>query len=110
MGRPSASWARGTSSWCPAKWHEVRPAIASFLAAAGPREGLCRLWVFCSCRYYVKSVKKPKERAALSLAVRVGSAQEEEHERGIAHITEHLCAISWIADIMHACMHTLPRA
>ena len=38
----------------------------------------------------MRSVNKPKERAALALAIRIGSVQEEEHERGIAHITEHL--------------------
>ena len=39
---------------------------------------------------------KPKERAALALAVRIGSVQEEEHERGIAHIVEHL----WVSIIL----------
>ena len=33
---------------------------------------------------------KPKDRAALALAVNVGSLVEEEHERGVAHILEHL--------------------
>ena len=43
-----------------------------------------------SCRYYVRAVKKPKDRASIALAVRIGSVVEEEHERGIAHIVEHL--------------------
>ncbi|KAK3161034.1 hypothetical protein QOZ80_1BG0070790 [Eleusine coracana subsp. coracana] len=40
--------------------------------------------------YYVRSNPKPRMRAALSLAVKVGSVVEEEHERGVAHIVEHL--------------------
>ncbi|KAG2437776.1 hypothetical protein HYH02_011151 [Chlamydomonas schloesseri] len=41
-------------------------------------------------KYYVRHCAKPKGRAALALAVRVGSIVEEEDERGIAHIVEHL--------------------
>eukprot|EP00963_Diacronema_lutheri_P003130 scaffold261_cov336-Pavlova_lutheri.AAC.45 len=40
--------------------------------------------------YYVRHNRKPKARAALSLVVGVGSAVEEEGERGVAHILEHL--------------------
>ncbi|KAI5001139.1 zinc protease PQQL-like [Hordeum vulgare subsp. vulgare] len=40
--------------------------------------------------YYVRSNPKPRMRAALSLAVKVGSVAEEEDERGVAHIVEHL--------------------
>uniref|UniRef100_A0A0D9YAI7 Peptidase M16 N-terminal domain-containing protein n=1 Tax=Oryza glumipatula TaxID=40148 RepID=A0A0D9YAI7_9ORYZ len=40
--------------------------------------------------YYVRSNPKPRMRAALSLAVKVGSVVEEEDERGVAHIVEHL--------------------
>ncbi|XP_047252548.1 zinc protease PQQL-like isoform X2 [Capsicum annuum] len=40
--------------------------------------------------YYVRSNCKPKMRAALALAVKVGSVLEEEEERGVAHIVEHL--------------------
>lgn len=41
-------------------------------------------------RYYVRPNKKPVDRAALALVVRVGSVVEEEEERGCAHICEHL--------------------
>ncbi|RDX96961.1 Zinc protease PQQL-like protein, partial [Mucuna pruriens] len=41
-------------------------------------------------RYYVRCNSKPLMRAALALAVRVGSVLEEEDERGVAHIVEHL--------------------
>lgn len=41
-------------------------------------------------RYYVRRCAKPKQRAAIALAVRVGSVVEEEGERGVAHILEHL--------------------
>ncbi|GBG85044.1 hypothetical protein CBR_g39508 [Chara braunii] len=40
--------------------------------------------------YYVRKNSKPKQRAALALGVRVGSVHEEDHERGVAHIIEHL--------------------
>nr|XP_029119433.1 zinc protease PQQL-like isoform X4 [Elaeis guineensis] len=40
--------------------------------------------------YYVRSNPKPRMRAALALAVKVGSVLEEEEERGVAHIVEHL--------------------
>lgn len=40
--------------------------------------------------YYVRSNPKPHMRAALALAVKVGSVNEEEAERGVAHIAEHL--------------------
>ncbi|KAL8039469.1 hypothetical protein ABFS82_10G042000 [Erythranthe guttata] len=40
--------------------------------------------------YYVRANSKPKMRAALALAVKVGSVLEEEEERGVAHIVEHL--------------------
>ncbi|KAL9153344.1 hypothetical protein ABFS82_10G042100 [Erythranthe guttata] len=40
--------------------------------------------------YYVSTNSTPKKRAALSLVVNVGSVLEEEEERGVAHIVEHL--------------------
>lgn len=44
----------------------------------------------CGIRYYVRAAKKPKDRAAVSLVVKAGSVLEEEAERGVAHIVEHL--------------------
>jgi predicted Zn-dependent peptidase len=41
-------------------------------------------------RYFVGQCKKPEKRAALALAVDVGSVFENEEERGVAHIVEHL--------------------
>nr|KYP67514.1 putative zinc protease pqqL [Cajanus cajan] len=41
-------------------------------------------------RYYVRCNSKPRMRAALALAVKAGSVLEEEDERGVAHIVEHL--------------------
>ncbi|GLT32236.1 hypothetical protein SLA2020_069160 [Shorea laevis] len=40
--------------------------------------------------YYVRRNPKPKMRAALFLAVQAGSVLEEEEERGVAHMVEHL--------------------
>jgi len=41
-------------------------------------------------RYTIKVNKKPENRIAYRLLVNVGSVQEEEHERGLAHFTEHM--------------------
>ncbi len=40
--------------------------------------------------YYVKENPYDKEKASLRLVVRVGSLQEEESERGLAHFLEHM--------------------
>jgi predicted Zn-dependent peptidase len=40
--------------------------------------------------YYVAESQKPKDHAALALCVDVGSIAEEEEERGVAHVVEHL--------------------
>ena len=42
------------------------------------------------CRYYVRHCNKPKNRAALALAVNIGSIVEEDDEQGLAHVVEHL--------------------
>ena len=64
------------------KWDNVLP--------VGPadrhRQGVLSNWM----RYYVHRAQKPKDRAALALAVDVGSVAEEEYERGVAHSVEHL--------------------
>jgi len=44
----------------------------------------------CGLTYYVKANGKPARRVALQLAVRTGSVNEEDHERGMAHMIEHL--------------------
>ena len=41
-------------------------------------------------RYYVKTCAKPQKRAALALAIKIGSAVEQDDEQGVAHIVEHL--------------------
>ena len=43
----------------------------------------------CGLSYYVKKNAKPIGRAALRLAVRVGSVDEEDHERGVAHMARN---------------------
>ncbi|GIL74679.1 hypothetical protein Vretimale_2315 [Volvox reticuliferus] len=63
------------------KFHEPLP--------LGP-EGLRYGTLQNGMKYYVRQCAKPKGRCALALAVRVGSVVEEEEERGIAHIVEHL--------------------
>ena len=55
----------------------VDPAIATGLLPNG-------------LRYYVRANKTPEHRAELRLVVNVGSVQEEDAQRGYAHIVEHM--------------------
>lgn len=41
--------------------------------------------------YYVRHNENPQKRAYFYLAQKVGSVQEEEEERGLAHLLEHMC-------------------
>lgn len=41
-------------------------------------------------RYFIKRNEKPEDRAELRLAVRAGSLQEDEDQRGLAHFVEHM--------------------
>ena len=41
--------------------------------------------------YYIRYNNNPRERAYFYLAQRVGSVQEEESQRGLAHFLEHMC-------------------
>lgn len=41
-------------------------------------------------RYYVRRNPKPEKHVELRLAVKVGSVQETEEERGLAHFNEHM--------------------
>lgn len=41
--------------------------------------------------YYIRHNEEPKERANFYIAQRVGSVQEEEEQRGLAHFLEHMC-------------------
>ncbi len=41
--------------------------------------------------YFIKHNEKPANRAELRLAVSIGSVDEEEDQRGLAHFLEHMC-------------------
>ncbi len=41
-------------------------------------------------RYFIRKNQKPENRAALRLAVNVGSVLEEEDQQGLAHFAEHM--------------------
>ncbi len=41
----------------------------------------------------MRPCSKPAQRAAIALAVKVGSVVETEEERGVAHILEHLVSV-----------------
>ena len=40
--------------------------------------------------YYVRQNEEPRNRAQLSLVLKVGSVLEEEDQRGLAHFVEHM--------------------
>ena len=56
----------------------------------GPPDQLLYGNLECGLTYYVRRCSKPRQRAALALAVKVGSLVEDEAGRGVAHILEHL--------------------
>lgn len=41
--------------------------------------------------YFIQHNENPKERAFFYIAQKVGSLQEEENQRGLAHFLEHMC-------------------
>ncbi|MBQ6694963.1 MAG: insulinase family protein [Bacteroidaceae bacterium] len=41
--------------------------------------------------YYIRHNAKPENKADFYIAQKVGSIQEEEHQRGLAHFLEHMC-------------------
>ena len=41
--------------------------------------------------YYIRYNNWPEKRAEFFIAQRVGSIQEEEEQRGLAHFLEHMC-------------------
>src|SRR4051812_21261900 len=41
-------------------------------------------------RYYIRENHKPEKRAELRPVVNAGSVQEDENQRGLAHMTEHM--------------------
>ncbi len=41
-------------------------------------------------RYYIRENRKPEKRAELRLVVNAGSVLEEENQRGLAHMVEHM--------------------
>jgi zinc protease len=41
-------------------------------------------------RYYIRENHRPEKRAELRLVVNAGSVQEDEDQRGLAHMTEHM--------------------
>lgn len=56
-------------------------------------------------RYYVKKCAKPQKRAALALAVSIGSAVERDDEQGVAHIVEHLAFNATEVSYRNSCIH-----
>lgn len=41
-------------------------------------------------KYYIRKNERPEKRIEMRLAVNVGSMQEDDHQQGLAHFTEHM--------------------
>ena len=54
------------------------------------------------CAYYLRANGEPKDRVEISIAVRAGSLDEADDERGIAHMIEHLAFRGQSAVSLHA--------
>src|SRR3954463_13887847 len=66
----------------------VAPALVDQPVALDPeikRGGLAN-----GVTYYVRKPAKPEQRAALWLAVDAGSVLEDDDQRGVAHLVEHM--------------------
>ena len=40
--------------------------------------------------YYIRENEEPKDKAYVKMVIKAGSAMEEEHQRGLAHLLEHM--------------------
>ena len=45
--------------------------------------------------YYIRKNSLPANRADFYIAQKVGSIQEEDNQRGLAHFLEHMCSRKW---------------
>jgi zinc protease len=76
--------------------HAQQPATPASPAAAAltetiPLDPAVRSGTFANgLRYFIRAAKKPEKRAELRLAVDVGSIVEEDDQRGLAHLLEHM--------------------
>ena len=40
--------------------------------------------------YYIRENSTPKDKVVMRLCIKTGSVMEEEHQRGLAHLIEHM--------------------
>ncbi|MEG1860281.1 MAG: insulinase family protein [Bacteroidaceae bacterium] len=67
-------------------------AIPSMSAAALPLDTAVRIGHLDNgLTYYIRHNEYPKDRVDFYIAQKVGSIQEEENQRGLAHFLEHMC-------------------
>ena len=67
-------------------------ALSMTAATTVPSDSSVRTGVLANgLTYYVKQNNYPEHRADFFIAQRVGSIQEEENQRGLAHFLEHMC-------------------
>ncbi len=73
----------------PAPVHEPEPEpVAEARLAFDPR--VIRGTLSNGLTYYIRTNSEPRDRAQISLVVRAGSVLEEEDQRGLAHLVEHM--------------------
>ena len=67
------------------------PSQAASLAQPMPVDPQITIGTFKNgLRYYIRANKKPEKRAELRLVVKAGSILEDDDQRGLAHLVEHM--------------------
>lgn len=68
------------------------PAVADNIVKEFPLDSSIRVGKLKNgLTYYIRHNAKPEKKADFYIAQKVGSIQEEEHQRGLAHFLEHMC-------------------
>lgn len=68
------------------------PAVADNIVKEFPLDSSIRVGRLKNgLTYYIRHNAKPEKKADFYIAQKVGSIQEEEHQRGLAHFLEHMC-------------------
>lgn len=91
VGSPTAAWAQGHVPLTTAVSARAVPATQFALTDTLPTDpGVTIGTLPNGLRYYIRKNAKPEHRAELRLVVRTGSNEEDDDQRGLAHLVEHM--------------------
>src|SRR6476646_6520090 len=96
MNRPYVAWLCRVAVFAVACLLAAPPALAQqqTVGAPGsplPYDGAVTVGTLPNgMRYYIRENHKPEKRAELRLVVNAGSVLEDENQRGLAHMVEHM--------------------